>query len=398
MNPKRILFVAAGSAQATAIREARAAGYVTAAMDGSREASGLAEAEVSFVANILDSREIVRCAREFRADGIASIACDAAIEAVAQATAELRLPGIPLDVARTSRSKLRQRQAIQAAGLLVPQFQIVRSAADAQRAWAEFRVPKAVLKPVDSSGSRGVSFVSAESEIAAAFELAVAHSATRAVLIESFVAGTEYSVEAWVIGTRVHVLATSVKTRTQPPYLLDREVHFPDNLPPARRKRMVEDATRAIEACGFRDCPVHLECIDSAEGPVVVELAARGPGFKVFTEVIPAVTGISTTLASVAACLGETPRLEPVRAGVAASLMFVDPQPGLFERVEGVEDARALPGVAEVVIYCRHGQRLNMLRSGADRAGHVLVYDRDPERCRATAAAAMNKIRLHSRA
>ena len=394
MKKPRILFVAAGSAQATAIREAREAGYVTAAMDANATAPGLALAEQAFVADILDAEQIVRCAREFQADGVVSIACDAAIEAVATATAKLGLPGIPLEVARTSRSKLRQRAAMESAGLLVPKYRLVRSADDARRAWDDFGVAACVIKPVDSSGSRGVSFVSDRNQVQAAFDLAVPYSATGAALVESFVPGIEYSVEAWVIGTKVHVLATSVKVRTKPPYLLDRQVHFPDDLPADLRERMVANAVRAIEACGFQNCPVHLECIESPDGPMVVELAARGPGFKVFTEMIPRVTGISTTEASIATSLGATPNLALAPRRVAASLAFIDPEPGVFARAEGVDEARAIPGVAEVVLYCRAGQRLEPLRSGADRAGHILVYDADADRCRSTAQAALEKIRL----
>lgn len=394
---RRILFVAAGLAQAPAIRDARAAGYEVAAMDGDAGAPGFRDAARAYVANILDAAEIVRCAREFGAHGIASVCCDVAMEAVAVAVRELGLPGIAPEVVAVSRSKVQQRERIAAAGLPVPQFSIVRTPGEARAAWDRLELGAGVIKPVDASGSRGVSYVETRDRVEPAFLAAVENSKSGAVLVESFVPGIEYSVEAWVTGSKIHLFATSQKVRTPPPSLLDRQVHFPDDLSAEKRHAMIDHAFRAITACGFRDCPVHLECIDSAEGPMVVELAARGAGFKVFTEILPRVTGVSTALASVHASLGRTPELRPSGAGTAASLVFIDPVPGIFERAEGVEAARALPGVSEIAIYPKPGQRLHELRSGADRAGHILAYDPDPARCRATALEALAAIRLVTR-
>ncbi|HAL71860.1 MAG TPA: hypothetical protein DCP71_08825, partial [Verrucomicrobiales bacterium] len=149
--------------------------------------------------------------------------------------------------------------------------------------------------------------------------------------------------------------------------------------------------------CGFRDCPVHLECIYSPEGPMIVELAARGAGFKVFTEMLPRVTGLSTAKASIQAALGEAPELPDLHHGQSASLVFIDPVPGEFVQAEGLDAALALPDVSEVVIYPQPGQVLHELRSGSDRAGHILTYSTEPSTCRATAQAALNHIRLITR-
>lgn len=394
---EKILFVAAGLAQAPAIREAKLMGYEVAAMDGDASAQGLAHAQAAFVANILDAQEIIRVAREFGAQAIVSVCCDVAMEAVAIACQELKLPGIPLEVVRVSRSKLLQREAMRSAGLLVPKFAAVTTRAEALATWDTFQTGAGVIKPVDASGSRGVSFVDDRSQVAGAFELARQNSRSGQVMVESFMPGIEYSVEAWVVGTEVHVLATSMKVRTQPPYLLDRQVHFPDNLPAEQRQIMVEHAIRGIQACGFRDCPVHLECIYSPDGPMIVELAARGAGFKVFTEMLPRVTGLSTAKASIQAALGEAPDLEGQHHGLGASLVFIDPVPGEFIRAEGVDEARALTGVWEVALYPQPGQQLRELRSGADRAGHILTYASEPATCRATAQAALDQIHLITR-
>lgn len=394
MTPPRVLFVAAGSYQATAIREARAAGYTVAAMDGSERAVGLREADQAYHANILNPAEIVRCARDFRADGIAIVCCDVAMEATSIAARELGLPAMPLEVVRVSRSKMLQRERLAAAGLLVPQFWLVRSPEEARAAWRKLETGACVVKPVDASGSRGVSYVDDLADLDGAFTQAVENSKSGAALVESFMPGIEYSVEAWAVGAEVRVLTTSVKQRTQPPYFVDQQTHFPCDLPPAKRQAMIAAAVRAIEACGFRDCPVHLECIDSPHGPMVVELAARGAGAKIFTDILPRVAGLSTALATVQTALGEKPDVTCTGEATAASLVFVDPIPGVLARVEGVDEARAIRGVAEVEIYLHPGDTMHELRSGADRVGHVIAFDPDPQKCRAIAREALEKIQV----
>jgi len=391
---ERLLFVAAGLAQTPVIRDARAAGHHVIAMDCSADAPGLAEADEGHEANILDAAEIVRVCRTTGAQAIISVCCDAAMDAVAKACQELGLPGVRPEVVRISRNKLLQREAFRAAGLLTPNFRMVTEIEATLSAWDDFHTEACVLKPVDASGSRGVSFVNSRAALPAAFELARQHSCSGRVMVESFMPGTEYSVEAWVVGSEVHVLTTSEKLRTQPPYLLDRQIHFPDSLSAERRGLVVEHAVRAIQACGLQNCPVHLECIDHARGPMIVELAARGAGFKVFTEMLPRVTGLSTSRASIDVALGKVPDLTLRPETSAASLVFIDPVPGVFRAAHGLEAVRRLPGVSEVLLYTRPGQTMNQLRSGSDRVGHILVYEQDAATCRATAQKALDLIRL----
>lgn len=391
---ERLLFVAAGQAQVTAIKEARSFGHYVVAMDGDAAAPGLAEADEYRVANILDPDAIIAVLRETRAEGIVSISCESAMEAVAIACQVLGIPGIPLAAAQVSRSKLRQREAICAAGLLTPGLRSADTVDAAIKAWADLQAEACVVKPVDASGSRGVSLINSRQAVSAALELALENSLSGMALLETFVPGTEYSVEAWVTDSEVHVLATSEKRRTAPPYMLDRQVHFPDFMTDERRKTMIDHAVKAIKACGFRNGPVHLECIDSENGPMIVELSNRGAGFKVFTEMLPRVTGLSTIKASIETALGRRPDLTLNRSLSAATLAFIDPVPGFFRVAHGVEAARGLSGVAEVSIYISPGEPMNELRSGSDRAGHVLVYDSDPRSCRETAQKALDMIRL----
>ena len=139
---------------------------------------------------------------------------------------------------------------------------------------------------------------------------------------------------------------------------------------------------------------MHMELIYSDNGPVTVELAARGAGFKVFTGILPYVTGISMVGASIDLALGAKPDLKKINEPIAASLVFISPKVGTLKAVHGLEKASTLAGVAEVMLYAKVGQHMTTLQSGSNRVGHILVFNKDPAKCRATAQKALNLIRL----
>jgi biotin carboxylase len=108
------------------------------------------------------------------------------------------------------------------------------------------------------------------------------------------------------------------------------------------------------------------------KGPMMVELAARGPGFKVFTDMIPWVTGIDVVRELIRLSVGETPDFSnPLQRG--AVLRFPEVAPGRVCRIAGIETARAIPGVTDLEVYCREGDVVPPLTSGADRVGHIIA-------------------------
>jgi hypothetical protein len=75
----------------------------------------------------------------------------------------------------------------------------------------------------------------------------------------------------------------------------------------------------------------------------------------------------------VLAALGRPPgRLEPVRDR-AAIVRFLIAPPGRLRRVDGLEEARALPGVELAYSYRAPGTQIEPLLRGSDRAGFVLA-------------------------
>jgi biotin carboxylase len=242
---------------------------------------------------------------------------------------------------------------------------------------------------VDNAGSRGVSKVSRIRDITESYYLARSLSRTSEVLVEQYMDGKEIAVDAIISKRKLHVLAVSDKIRTPPPYLLDTSVIFPSKHTGENLRQILNLAERAaIDAISLDNCPLHMEIMMSRKGPRVVELAARGAGFKVFTDILPMITGVDTLGASINLSLG----LEPdctIKRNRSAVLHFFKNKPGKILSIIGVEKLKSIKGLVDYDIYVRPGDQINPLTSGADRIGHAITVADERE----TAIKLMNRIK-----
>ncbi|GAB3955585.1 hypothetical protein GCM10027614_65390 [Micromonospora vulcania] len=137
---------------------------------------------------------------------------------------------------------------------------------------------------------------------------------------------------------------------------------------------------------------LHSEWIRTAEGPALVECAARLPG-----DLITALISIAYEAGFVPAYLrmlrGERPAL-PARPTGAAAVEFLLAPPGTVTAVDGVRTARRVPGVLNVGVGVAVGDRVSEVTSSAQRSGQVLAWGTDPAAATTAAARAAAEIRI----
>lgn len=367
---RKLMIIGAGPAQVAGIRRARELGFHVIAMDDNPQAPGLAAADQTDVGHVKDIAYMAALAKAEGVEGIFSVSVESALKTIAAVCQMLRLPGLTPAAAENATNKQRMREAWAVAGIPSPGSAACYSAEQCFAAAGAFGFP-VVVKPADSAGSRGVSVANAPSELAAAFQLARAHGTIGTVLVEEFMDGVEMSVEAFISGSRFVPLTLSDKIRSQPPYLLDTTVLFPSEQPDPIQSEAVRIVAEAARVLGIDSAPIHAEVMVTPNGPMMVELAARGPGFKVFTEMIPWVTGIDVVEQLIRLSVGEAPHFaEPLRRG--SVLRFPEIAPGRVTRIAGEEEARQVPGITDLEVYCKVGEIVRPLTCGADRAGHII--------------------------
>jgi biotin carboxylase len=389
-----ILSIGAGVFQIPLIEKAREHGLVVIACDGEPDAPGFAGADYARVVDIRDAAACLAIAEEFKVSAVSCLASEAGAVSAAKVADVRGLPGLPLAAALKATDKLAMRRAFEAAGLPSTRYFGCRSLDEAAAAMAKIDAP-VVVKPSDGAGSRGVSYVGRPDALTAAFELAQANARSGLVMVEAYMPGRELAVEGIMVGEDFHTLCVSEKTRTEPPYLLDLRIEYPAPRQKAALDEVANLASAAARAIGVRDAPVHVEIIMTDTGPRLVEIAARGAGFHVFSEIVPWVTGIDTVEAQIRLALGEKPDLAANTARFAL-LDFPQVPAGRLLRFDGWDEVCANPDVIFCEKFKSVGQEISPLRSGADRVCAIAVGGETADLAKTALSGVFNRLRIET--
>lgn len=325
---------------------------------------------------------------------------DAATELAAAVAEHLNLPHNVPAATRIARRKDLARACLARAGVRVPRHWRVdlRRSLAAQMEAIEY---PCVLKPLALSASRGVIRADNPDQFRAAAArieriLGEVHDPEEryVLLVEQFVDGDEVAVEGMLHNGRLSLLAVFDKPEPlNGPYFEETYYITPSRLEAAVQTRLKETIAQACEAYGLSEGPIHAECRINRDGVWILEVAARTIG-GLCARLFRVGTGYGLEEFVLAHAMGRPLATAPGE-GAAGVLMIPITRRGILRRVEGVEAARGVPGVEDVVIYVREGYELVPLPEGASYLGFVFARGPDParvERSLRDAHAALNVV------
>ena len=336
------------------------------------------------------AQEIAREAAREPISGVVPVDDGTAVIA-ALAAERLGLPWNPPVAARRTANKLAQRQALAAAGLPVPWFRAFPLAPGPEAAALEVPYP-CVLKPLGLSGSRGVIRADGPGAFRIAWRrieaiLAAARSDRKAreggegsrLLVESFVPGAEVALEGLLRAGQLELLALFDKPDPlDGPYFEETLYVTPSRHPAAVRDEIIRIVAAAAQALGLREGPVHAEARLGPDGPVVLEVAARTIG-GLCARALRFGAGASLEEIVVAHAVGlpvDSIRRESRASGV---MMLPIPRRGVLHGVSGLEGARSVPGVEDVVVTAPEGREVVPLPEGDAYLGFLFARGETPD-------------------
>jgi biotin carboxylase len=377
-----LLIVNGGLEAVPGIMLAKEMGLHVVVSDQNPQAPGFAWADDCLLASTYDMEATVAAASRYhhrvrRLDGVMCLAADVPLT-VAGVAAALGLPGISLESARLASDKLAMKQKFAADGVPIPWFSQVESPEHLRRLVAEQGLPL-VLKPVDSRGARGVLRLTGEVDLAWAYQESHRHSPTGRVMVERFLPGPQVSTESLVLAGITYTPGFSDRNYEYlerfAPCIIENGGELPSFLPDNLQAAVREVVARAALSLGITDGVVKGDLVVSQDRAYVIEVAARLSGGYFCTHEIPLSTGVSTIKAVIRQALGEPldPReLRPrFHRGVVQRYLF--PRPGRVVSIRGVDQARQLPGVAEILINVGAGDVVREPTDSNAAAGMVLA-------------------------
>ncbi|MFJ8387552.1 acetyl-CoA carboxylase biotin carboxylase subunit family protein [Streptomyces sp. NPDC094438] len=280
-------------------------------------------------------------------------------------------------------NKSLQRAALDRAEVPQPRWAACRDLA-AARDFAKTAGWPVVVKPSDRAASCAVSVVRSQAELDAAFTAAFDESWESEVIVEEYLDGPEFSVEAVVangVVTTVAVTGKGIGGRTG---TLKLDAEIPARLTAADRAAVEEVAAGAVLACGLLDGPAHTEVRLTAAGPRIVEVNGRIGGVFI-SHMVRAVTGVDLYRAWYDVLHGEMPELAVQERGFAVRRCVSEVE-GL---VEAVDVGELSPELRERHVLTRcfvhPGDRLAPIENGNEMRAAVVAFA--AERADAVAAA-----------
>lgn len=307
---KKILLLGGSAQQIVAIETAKRLGYYTVLCDYLTDNPGQYHADSFHLVSTVDKEAVLQVAREEQVDGVLAYASDPAAPTAAYVAEQLGLPGNPYRSFEILCNKDLFRAFLAENGFCTPKAKgyTETSAALEDLRKNEFRFP-VIVKPVDSSGSKGVGRIDSIEEAAEKLEYAMSFSRGKRMIVEEFVekygyqiAGDGLSVDGKLVFrcfANDHFNAKCVNP------FVPISASFPYNMPAEVQDTIHQEIQRLLTALDMKTCTYNFDMrIDRDYHVYLMEVAPRDGG-NYIPDVIRYATGIDLVECSVKAAMGE---------------------------------------------------------------------------------------------
>lgn len=271
---KRLMILGAGRGQIDLIKAAKKYGYETVVTGIMGNYPGFDYADIKCFADISNPNEVLRAAKEYNIDGIATACLDTGISALGYVCDKLNLPGLSYTSAQMCGDKLLMKNAFMEHGVSTAKYKKITSKEQLANITDELNLPL-IVKAVDLQGSRGINIVNSEEELVECYENTMLESKKDFCIIEEFIEGYEFGAQAFVVNNKVlYVLPcgditylgkTKIPVGHYSPLVLDDE----------KMDQIYESVTKAIEAIGLNNCAVNVDMILKDDKIYLIELTGR---------------------------------------------------------------------------------------------------------------------------
>jgi biotin carboxylase len=417
---KRIIILGAGLMQMPAITIAKKLGFHTVVLDGDPDAPCKDLADRFEHIDLKDKEAILDLAIALKAEtsptvrsadrltagstsdltaGLAGIMTSGTdfSASVAYVAEKLALPGIPYEAALDASDKGRMRTRFAAAGVPSPAF-VVLTADDVSRAGVKsargtdapclpalkaYSIPKpgvksargaaaVVVKPVDNMGGRGCRRVDNEDELREAVTDALRFSRSSRVIVEEYMDGPEFSVDAIVYDGEITICGLADRHIFYPPYFIEMGHTMPTEIEPEQQKAILDTFIAGVRALGIERGAAKGDIKLTAQGPMIGEIAARLSGGYMSGWTYPYASGAEPTAGAILVAAGEKPhKLKATKNWTSAERAFIS-IPGVVGTINGMDSAGKIARVKNIFLTVREGSVVNFPENNVGKCGNVI--------------------------
>ena len=375
MEMKKILLLGGSAQQVVAVETAKRLGYYTVLCDFLTDNPGQYSADKFYLVSTTDKEAVLKVAEDEKIDGIIAYASDPAAPTAAYVAEKIGLCTNPYRSVEILCNKARFRRFLSENGFNTPLSCGYEDTASALDGIDKYSFP-IIVKPVDSSGSKGVTVLHSREGLREAVEYAFSFSRSRHIIIEEFiekahkylVGGDIFVWDGQVImwglmnchrDERVNVLTPVGKS-------------YPPELKSSELEAVKQTLQALVSKLGIKSGAMNVELILDSSGRVwPVDIGPRNGG-NMIPDLLGYIFGADVVEMSVRAAMGERPQFD-IREPVpyyATHNLHTDKN-GDFAGVWFSEEIK--PYIIRREIYKKEGDRVEYFDNSAKAVGIVFL-------------------------
>lgn len=372
---KKILFLGGAASQVPPIEYAKNKGYHVITCDYLPENPGHQLADEYFNISTTDKEAVLELAKKLNIDGIVAYASDPAAPTAAYVSEKMGLPGNPYYSVLTLARKDLFRKFLKDNDFNTPQsksFYDLDEASD----WIDKIGLPAFVKPVDSSGSKGVTEITTIGQLKDAFNYALSFSREKKVVVEQKIVRTGYQIDSdifmsdgkvafWIWGDQHQ----DVSCHPYAPVAIS----FPSVLSPALQETAKNAVENILTKLGFKTGAFNVEFVVDKDGEVwVIEIGPRNGG-NLIPEVIKYASGVDTIAATVDESIGFSFSLDttPTNEGFWSSYIVHAKEDGYLQDIQFSDRLKSC--IVQKNIYAKKGSKVRKFSGSHDTLGMMIL-------------------------
>lgn len=303
---KKILFLGAAPAQLPPIYYALDQGHHVITCDYLPDNLGHELAHESYNVSTTDREAVLRLAEELDIDGVVAYASDPAAPTAAYVAEAMGLPGNPYESVEILARKDKFKAFLKEHGFNVPKSRSFYHVSEAREWLLELRLP-VFVKPVDSSGNKGITFLDNLDDFETAFDYALGYSREKKVVVEERIDKVGYQIDsdAFMVDGKLKFWLWAdahFDANCSPPFPIANS--YPTTLERDIGEKVAAELERILTILAFKAGAFNVEFLVDAKGDIwFLEVGPRNGG-DCIPDTIKYATGVDLIQCTVDTALG----------------------------------------------------------------------------------------------
>ena len=362
-----------GKYQQSGILELKKKNFYIIGFDENKDPFSKNDVDKFFKVSFLDYKKVENICKKNNIKYLFAFSTDAPLKLISILNKKLDLNGYTEECVNLVSDKIKLRNFfIEKMNLVKPNFFRLDNLKDFPRKKIYKSKTPFVCKPNIGSGSRGVFMFENHKNFLKLFKLNQSFYKDKMILIEKFIEGTEYAVEGWIYKKKFIYGCLSKKSRSKPPYLLDTSLII--NIDNKKIKKKIENFFKVfIKKSKIDNVPIHFEFLLNNNSIVPIDIAVRGAGFGVYSNILSKIMGQSTNDILIKLIMNKKIHFnKPSKKTFFLSFLY-SKKNGYLKGIKNYQKLVSLKSFLEVKLYKKINSKILSLKNGNDRIGHFLL-------------------------